>query len=73
MTGFSCKAKDAEVLYALIKPGTPNNVPPKYRTTTIAVLVSSLLSICPRIGFPALPEGSPSSLLRKLFPSVPTR
>ena len=71
--GTTCKANAAAVLYAFIKPGTPNNVPPKYRTTMMAVFVISLLSICPNIGRPAVPDGSPSSLTLKLLPSVPIR
>ena len=71
MAGTSCKAIAAEDLYAFINPGTPNNVPPKYLTTTINTLVNCLLSMALSIGLPAEPLGSLSSLTLKLFPSVP--
>ena len=31
MMGVVCNANEVTVLYALIKPGTPSKVPPKYR------------------------------------------
>jgi drug/metabolite transporter (DMT)-like permease len=40
---------------------------------TTAVFVRPLLSIAFNIGFPAVPAGSPSSLARKVLPSVPRR
>ena len=55
-------AEAAAVLYDLIKPGTPSFTPPKYLTTIISILVRSLERICPKIGFPAVEDGSPSSL-----------
>ena len=54
-------ASRAAFLYALISPGMPSFIPPKYLTTTIKQLVNSFDLIWPKIGFPALFFGSPSS------------
>ena len=56
-----------------MRPEVPRRVPPKYRVTTIRTLVNPLLSICPRMGLPAVPEGSPSSFALYLRPSRPMR
>lgn len=58
---------------ARLRPPTPSLIPPKYRETIIRISVNSYLSIASRIGFPAEPDGSPSSLKRKLFFSIPMR
>ena len=47
--------------YAIISPDVPSFMPPKYLTTTIRMSVSPKEFICPKIGFPAVPLGSPLS------------
>ena len=57
--------------YALIRPPVPRSVPPKYLVTIIRQFAIPLLSSTSSIGFPAVPEGSPSSLnlfISLLFP-----
>ena len=53
----------AAVLYASINPPTPSFVPPKYRTTTTSTFVREFDLSTPRIGGPAVFDGSPSSFV----------
>ena len=48
--------------YALVKPPAPSLIPPKYLTTTAKILVIFSFSKTFRIGIPAVPLGSLSSL-----------
>ena len=61
----------APSLYAAISPGVPRSTPPKYLTTTIITFVSPADIIAPRMGLPAVPDGSPLSLDFEVLLSVP--
>ena len=61
-------ASAVEVLYALMSPGIPSFMPPKYLTTTTRTSLRPHESICPSTGRPDDPDGSPSSLARNLSP-----
>ena len=65
-------ASDAPVEYARISPPEPSRIPPKYRVTATAQSVRPFARSTSRIGLPAVPEGSPSSLIRSdRRPSAP--
>jgi len=60
---------NAAALYARIKPPVPNFVPPKYRVTTQTTFVRRRDSSACKMGLPAVPEGSPASLLNAISAS----
>ena len=64
-------ASRAASRYATISPEVPNFIPPKYLTTHITIFVRLNEFICPNIGFPAVPDGSPLSLLINVSRCVP--
>ncbi len=68
MISAFASASAVDVLYALIRPGMPSFMPPKYLTTTTRTSLRPYESICPRTGLPDEPEGSPSSFARNLSP-----
>ena len=49
--------------YALTSPPVPSKIPPKYLVTTTNTLDKFCSNKILSIGAPAVPEGSPSSLL----------
>lgn len=59
----------APLPYALISPPVPNKVPPKYLVTIINTSVNFAYLITSSIGYPAVFEGSPSSLNLSIFPN----
>ena len=57
------KTSLALLAYARTKPPAPSLIPPKYLTTTIKTFSNPNCLIISKIGIPAVPAGSPSSLL----------
>ena len=49
--------------YARISPPDPSRIPPKYRVTVTAQFIRSPCRSTSRMGLPAGPDGSPSSLI----------
>ena len=66
-------ASSAACRYARESPPAPSFVPPKYLVTTTITPFSFAPSIAASIGFPAVPDGSPSSFVRNCVPSWPSR
>ena len=56
-------ASDEDNLQALISTETPSLTPPKYLVTIIKIFVKLFDNICPKIGLPAVEDGSPSSFV----------
>ena len=66
------RASAVDVRYARTSPGIPSLIPPKYLVTTTRTSLSPRESICPRMGLPEDPDGSPSSFALYLSPRCPS-
>ena len=62
--------KVTEVEYALTSPPAPSLIPPKYLTTIHNILVKLFFFKTFKIGNPAVPPGSPSSLHFSLLSTI---